>query len=273
MKNRILGAVALPAALVALSGCVYDDFSYGGWNGSYGAVGVGYSSGYPGYSSPGYYQPYGYGPAYYDAYYDNFYGPIYGGYWHNDGLFYYQSYFGGPWYCDYSRHFRRESFRGGNRYRFEDRREPGQVVTDTRNYVGGRGQGPGGGNGYAPGNGVRGGVISGLQGNPGPAPQQGGRNRGGAIGAINGLLGGPGGSVGNGPEAPAGAAAAPAPRGNAVGRVQNTLRGNRGGDDDGGGVSRGQSSERSAPAPRSAPPPPPRPNAIESVRDRLSGRH
>ena len=126
MNKLLAAAVALPAALAALSGCsTYDDYGYG-------SVGVGYSSGYPGYyrpngpppgygygyGNPGYYAPYGY----YDAYYDNFYGPIYGGFWHHDGFFYYQSYSNGPWYCDYNRHFRRDHFNGASSVRIGDYR-------------------------------------------------------------------------------------------------------------------------------------------------------
>jgi hypothetical protein len=272
MKNRLWAAVALPAALAALSGCVYDDYSYGGWSGSYASVGVGYSS--PGYYSPGY-SPYGYGysPVYYDAFYDNFYGPIYGGYWHNDGLFYYQTYFGGPWYCDYSRHFRRESFRGGNRYRFEDRRQNGEtrpgsiadkiVRTDNPGWTGDRRNGDRG----------QGAPQAGFQGNPAPAPSG---NRGGPVGGRDsiigrmgrgGLEGGPGGSSGQAP------AAAPPPPPQQVSPL-NSVRGqNRGegrrGENDGVRFQGGQSdrrsdgpqSDRPSSTPRSSPPPSQRQNS------------
>jgi hypothetical protein len=273
MKNRLWAAAALPAALVALSGCVYsDDYSYGGWSGSYGAVGVGYSSGYPGYYAPGYYRPYAYGPVYYDAFYDNFYGPIYGGYWHTDNFFYYQTHFGSPWYCDYGRHFRREHFRGGNHYRFEDRR-PAEIVERATDRILGPGRNdpngqPNGGQ-YTGGqyNGGPSGILNnGFQGNPGsaPAPQ---RGRGGPMNAINGLLGGPGGSSGDAPAA-ASPPPAPAPRSNVMNRVQDAFRGDRGGDS--GGVSRSQG-ERSAPAPRSSPPPAPRPSVVDTARGRILG--
>src|SRR5262245_51033548 len=142
--NKLLAA-ALPAALLGLAGCAsYDDYGYG----SVG-VGYGYNSNYSSY--PGYYRPYGYSPyaggpfGYYDAYYDNFYGPIYSGFWHNDGFFYYQNYYGGPWYADYNHHFRRDHFRGGQRGRFPDWRNDddrnnwrgGNVGNNVTNYLNG----------------------------------------------------------------------------------------------------------------------------------------
>jgi hypothetical protein len=274
MKNRLWVAAALPAAFVALSGCVYDDYSYGGWSGSYGAVGVGYSSGYPGYYSPGSSSyGYGYSPVYYDAFYDNFYGPIYGGYWHNDGLFYYQSYSGGPWYCDYSRHFRRESFRGGNQYRFEDRRQsgdprPGSIADkiirqDNPGWDGNRGDGGrNGGRG-------QGASQQSFQGNPAP-----GGNRGGAMTGRNtmigkiargGLDGGPGGSSGESP------AATPPPPQQQVSPPDSFRGQNRNGrgENDGArfqnrqwdGQADRQQSDRSSGPPRSSPPPSERQNS------------
>ena len=264
MKPRVWAAAALPAALVALSGCVYDDFSYGGWSGSYGAVGVGYAS-------PGFYRPYSYGPVYYDAFYDNFYGPIYGGYWHNDGFFYYQTYFGGPWYCDYGRHFRRDSFRGGARYRFEDHR----VNNNSGAPILGRGtildkivesDNPG-----------RGASQPSFQGDAGQAySRQGGRGgqvRNGSIaGRVVGegrLEGGPGGGSGQAPAAAPPSAQQISP----LNAVRNTIGNSRGRNDNmrfQGGPS-GQSERSSAPTsvpppPRSSPPPAGVRSALKSQR-------
>lgn len=64
-KIRRVASAALLASTLALAGCAYDDYGYGGVN-------VGYGSG-------GYYEPYGYGYAPY-GWYDGYYYPG-NGYW------------------------------------------------------------------------------------------------------------------------------------------------------------------------------------------------
>ena len=85
-----------------------------------------------GYYGPGYYDPY-YGGGYYDddcdeygdcddgydlGYYDGYYGPFLGGYWANDGFFYYWD-SNRRYHRDHGRHFRHHEFEGGKLLRDE----------------------------------------------------------------------------------------------------------------------------------------------------------
>ena len=120
MKMR-LALAAVPVALLSLSACssMYD-YGYGGYGyNDYGYDGYGYDGGY-GYND---YRPgVNVGLVYHDAWYDNFYGPIYGGYWGSDGYFWYQNRIGGSYIGDYSRHFRRDQYRGYTHNRYQDNR-------------------------------------------------------------------------------------------------------------------------------------------------------
>ncbi|HVY89392.1 MAG TPA: hypothetical protein VG942_11020 [Hyphomonadaceae bacterium] len=111
MKSLI--AIAVVAGTLGLAACETDgyyDTSY------YGAARGPYDTGYNGYRYNG-----GYSPRYYDGYYDNFYGPIYGGYW-SGNVFFYQRRPNERFYRDDYRHFRRDSFQGSVRFRYEDHR-------------------------------------------------------------------------------------------------------------------------------------------------------
>ena len=137
-----IATAALAAASLALGGCAYDDYGYGGVNVGYGVAGGygGYDDGYYGY--PG--AAYGY-PAY----------AGYGSGWYND--FYYP----GSGYYVFDRGGRRSRWNDGQR-RYWQQRNATQLRRvwrgDVRPGVPGRDDGPG--RGYGRGRGDRPGIVT-----------------------------------------------------------------------------------------------------------------
>lgn len=106
IAKRVLSLAVGSALLLGLTGCI-------------------------GYYRPGYYDPYyGYDGPYDDCdgyddcddeadylgYYDGYYGPFIGGYWADDGFFYYYSDRSRRYHRDELRHYRRHSFEGGKAF-------------------------------------------------------------------------------------------------------------------------------------------------------------
>jgi len=104
-------AVLVVSGALGLAACESDGYSGASFYGS-----TGYSDRYYG---DRYYSP---RTVWHRGWYDNFYGPIYDGYWGPGDVFFYRVQPGDRFYRDDRRHFRRNEFRGGLSFSFEDRR-------------------------------------------------------------------------------------------------------------------------------------------------------